>query len=131
MDAGGGVRLQTASDIAVQLGVAGAVDLTHAARADLGGDRVGAERGALVSGAWVVRGHSTSTLVDGSKVCTELPMRGGCKGSQPVRRVGSGRRVRGSTWVRVGSVEIRLVSDGGGVPLRLFTRAPGPRTSRR
>ena len=43
---GEGVRQDFERDIAIQLRVAGAVDLAHATGADLGGDVVGTEGGA-------------------------------------------------------------------------------------
>ena len=51
-------------DGAVQAGVAGLVDLTHPARADLGGDAVGTERGAGLEGHRLVDGHEAREFLE-------------------------------------------------------------------
>ena len=50
------LRQHLDGDGAVQAGVSGSIDLAHAAFADLGGDAVGAERGAWGRGAWLRHG---------------------------------------------------------------------------
>ena len=71
-------------DVPTQLRVARAIDLAHAARADLGGNFIGAEAGARGK-CHYARGHSTRLLVSDAVLAYVFAARGRCRGTNNAR----------------------------------------------